>query len=798
MEKGIYQHNNVIYLNKKQGQQVKTSQSIEKKDIVFQICWILASFFISRVVILDELAPFGVALYASFLFSKFHSLGFLLSISIGILSVNFGIEGMKYIIALVMIYIYGQAIKKRCERLDKTKKSLVALISLFIADLIYLYFRGFVLYNFIIDISEGIIAFIMVYIFSYIIDILSVNKRRRILSNEEMICISVFISLVIVGFWDAKLFFLSFRNVLSVYIILISAYVGGAGVGASIGITVGFVLSLAGMSDTVFIGCLGICGLMAGTFKDLGRITTGVAFVIANALITFYINRSTYTIMPIEDIIGGGILLVITPTYMLDYITQFFDASVVRHKEQVLYVRRMQDIISNRLKEFSMVFNQLSKTFSDIAGDNDYETISSDVNNIINSIADAVCFDCSLYKSCWEKGFYITYNSLFKLLTAIDKKGELAESDILSNRCYKPHAIIEKANEIYSIYRDNLKWERQLDECRYLVADQLLGISHVIDEVAAEIDIDIHFKRGMEEQIKIELDKRGVRCKDVLVLEKATGKVEVSIVKKACRGRRECNKVVEGVVSQMFNKTFACKNRECIYAGGDECSIYLEEAKKINIITGIACKAKGHNSVMGDSHSFMELKGGKFMLALSDGMGSGSRAALESQDVICLLENFMEAGFELDVTVKTINSVLILRSEDEIFATADICIIDQITGYAEFIKIGAVSTFIKRGNTIDIINGSSLPIGIIENIELDRKTVKLQDGDMIIMITDGILDSYNGELDKDRWLSSVIAMNHTKNPQELADYIMDCALEMGRGEVKDDMTVMVSRVWRSL
>lgn len=796
MGKEIYQHNNVIYLNKKQSQKPKGKQILRKKDVVLYFSWIFISFFIGRVVILDELAPFGVALYASFLLGKFHPLIFLFSIGAGILTVNFGIVGMKHILSLFIIYIYGQAMGNRRKKLSRTKRGLVALISLITVDLIFLYFRGFVLYNLIIGILEGIIAFIMVYIFSHTIDTLSMGQKRRILSNEEMICISVFISLIIVGFWDGKLFSLSLRNILSVYIILISAYVGGAGVGSAIGITVGFVLSLAGMSDAVFIGCLGICGLMAGTFKDLGKITTGVAFVIANALITFYINRSTYIIMPMEDIIGGGVLLSITPPHILEYIMQFFDASLIRHKEQVLYIRRMQDIISNRLKEFSMVFNQLSKTFSDITLDGDYETGTNEINNIINSIATQVCSDCSLYKNCWEKGFYITYNSLFNLLTAIENKGSLDESDI-SNRCYRPHTIIEEANRIYSIYRENLRWERQLDECRYLVADQLIGISCVINELAAEIDIDIYFKREVEDEIKIELDKKGIRCKDVLVLEKAAGKLEVAIVKRACKGKRECNKIVEGVVSQILGRALACKNRECVYAGRNECSIYLEETKKINIMTGVACRGKDYNGTMGDSHSSMELRDGKFMLALSDGMGSGSRAAIESQDVISLLENFMEAGFALDVTVKTINSVLILRSDDEMFATADICIIDQVTGYAEFIKIGGVSTFIKRGNTVDIISGSSLPIGIIENIDSDRKTVKLNDDDMIIMVTDGILDSYDGELDKDSWLSSVIAMKYSKAPQDMADYIMNCALEMQRGAIKDDMTVMVSRVWYS-
>jgi len=362
-----------------------------------------------------------------------------------------------------------------------------------------------------------------------------------------------------VGLLGWKVVQISLRHVFSIFIILLFGYIGGASVGASIGITVGFVLSLAGISDVVFIGCLGICGLMAGTFKDLGRIISGVAFVIANALTTFYINKSTYIIIPLRDIIGGSLLLMLTPNYIIDYIRQFFDASIVRTKDQIFYIRRMQDMISGRLKEFSEVFNQLSRTFSKISDDAGYDNGAQELSKIINAIVDEVCISCSLYTRCWEKEFYRTYNSIFALITAVENQ-KILDGDGIEEfrmRCCKYNSIIEETSRIYEIYRGNLRWERQLDECRYLVADQLSGVSQVIEELAAEIDIDVHFKREIEDKIKIDLDKKGIRCKDVLVMEKTAGKLEVAIIKKACRGKKECTKIVEETVSEILGRTLA-------------------------------------------------------------------------------------------------------------------------------------------------------------------------------------------------------------------------------------------------
>src|SRR5699024_9164465 len=115
-------------------------------------------------------------------------------------------------------------------------------------------------------------------------------------------------------------------------------------------------------------------------------------------------------------------------------------------------------------------------------------------------------------------------------------------------------------------------------------------------------DIDVHFKREIEDKIKVELDRKGIRCKDVLVMEKAVGKIEVAITKKACRGKKECSKVVEGTVSKILGRPLARKDKECSYAGNGECSIYLEEAKRFNVTTGVACKTKDFTDTAGDSH----------------------------------------------------------------------------------------------------------------------------------------------------------------------------------------------------
>ena len=145
----------------------------------------------------------------------------------------------------------------------------------------------------------------------------------------------------------------------------------------------------------------------------------------------------------------------------------------------------------------------------------------------------------------------------------------------------------------------------------------------------------------------------------------------------------------------------------CTALSKGECMLNLVEAKEFQVSTGIARKAGQSSGICGDSYSFNPLADGKYMLALSDGMGIGSKAADESRAVISLLENFLEAGFDMDTTIRSINSTLLLRSQDEIFATVDLCLLDLISGNADFVKIGAVSTFIKRKDYVEVVKAST-------------------------------------------------------------------------------------------
>lgn len=217
-----------------------------------------------------------------------------------------------------------------------------------------------------------------------------------------------------------------------------------------------------------------------------------------------------------------------------------------------------------------------------------------------------------------------------------------------------------------------------------------------------------------------------------------------------------------------------------------------KEKTKFKITIGISKTAKEDNTVNGDNNIIMKLDNGKYVIGLSDGMGSGEDADKNSKLVIDMLEKFLKSGFDKQTAINLINSLLILKSEKENFATMDISVVDTKTGKVEFVKVGACPTFIKKKDRVEFVDSISLPVGIVNNIDIDLYDKELEDGDYIIMVTDGIIDS-NKELHEE-WIKELLEKTDIDNPQRLADVIIQESVDNSYGIAKDDMTVVVSKV----
>lgn len=217
------------------------------------------------------------------------------------------------------------------------------------------------------------------------------------------------------------------------------------------------------------------------------------------------------------------------------------------------------------------------------------------------------------------------------------------------------------------------------------------------------------------------------------------------------------------------------------------------ELEPYTLELGIARTKKHNSTISGDSNTIIKLKDGKILVAISDGMGSGDIAARNSKKVVLNLEKLLNTGFEEDRAVKLINSYMLVGKEPDNFATIDAMIFDPLVGLTEFIKIGACPTFIctKKGQVVTV-DSNNLPVGMVGDIEIETKTKLLKRGDLLVMVTDGVLDANADK--KEQAIIELIRAIKTTSAQRLADIMLQESIDCNFGMPKDDMTIIVARV----
>ncbi len=779
------------------------TQRLNLKKSPFKIRDILINiigFMLGRATILSGLSPFGLAFYVASFTGDIKSLSLGLCIIVGLITAGLGIISVKYIMALILFTGF-YLINKRDIFKNKFFVALICFSSLFFTGLIPVILQGLLLYDLLMLLFECFVGFIMVLIFQAGLPVIKQHVERRILTNEEMISLSILLGLVILGFIDIPLpGGVSLKNIMCILIILIFSLKNGIGIATSTGVTLGLINSMATPMMPILVGSYAFCGLISGVFRSLGKVGISLGFILANTIFTIYVNGSSEVLINIYDILIAVAIFSFIPTKALDYVGDLLNKNSNKIINRKAYSQKIRGTIVEKLGSISASFEQLANTFNHISQKKSGLN-TKDVTILFDQVADQVCKDCGLCLCCWEREFHNTYQVMFNILETLEEKGRIYETDIpewFSKRCIRIETFVNAMNNMFEIYKVNLMWTNKVGESRGLVSQQLQGVAKIITNLAEEITIDLEFDDEMEKEIMIAMDKIGMVAKEITVLRNSSSKYEVDIIFKSCGGTRKCIKNAAPIVSKVIGRKMVKENMICSkQKRKDRCVVKFREEETYQISTGISQISKKGQTQCGDSYSFMQLKDGKYVLTLSDGMGSGKKALKESSATIALLEQFLDSGFDKDTAVKLINSVLVLKSPEESFSTIDLSAIDLQTGNVEFAKIGAASTFIKKQDRIEVIKSTSLPVGILSNIDMEISSKKVNEGDFIIMMSDGVLDANKQVIKKEAWLKDVLCDISSSNPQEIADQVLKIVLD-NSGSVEDDMTVLVAKVWKKV
>ncbi len=448
-----------------------------------------------------------------------------------------------------------------------------------------------------------------------------------------------------------------------------------------------------------------------------------------------------------------------------------------------------------KLQTYAKSFSGLSQIFSHMQRfKGSFEP--EEMGKMQQEITGKICMDCDQCAICWQEESSPMYELFFRLIHSIETRGT-AEEEVhreLAGYCPYSDSIVEEAVGVFEKAKLNLAWYNRLLENRGIIAEQLDAMAYIMEDCAREYQDISQQETRLLAAVKYRLKERGIKTQEIHLYQRQNGKMSLQVKVSAKWGNCVPVKELAKAASQGLRREMVPGKYTRTLIGKDEVFLTFEEDTSFHTLQGVARLTKDHAQVSGDSFSFLELEGGECVMALSDGMGSGINACKESEMVIELIEKFLESGFQKETAIRMMNSAMVIQGEDGIFSTVDMASIDLYSGMCDFYKIGAAATFIKHADEVECISSASLPAGIFQQIEIEKTSRQLKDGEFVVLLTDGVLDYLRVPMPEDT-MQEILDTIETTNPGQMAKQILERILLFTAGKVPDDMTVLVSGIW---
>jgi stage II sporulation protein E len=708
---------------------------------------------------------------------------------LGIATVMNPTQILKYTLTMIATVIFMEAPMLKNRNIPKPILYMIPSVALCIFSFMEITAGGPISWYVSLAVLEAVIAVTSAGLFKNGIDYIMQAAKGFKMNNEQMVSTAVIVAVIIYAIPDIPSSYFAPVETAVYFIILFFTYKYGVGQGTITGAVCGFALSLRG-APLADVGLLTMMGIIPAIFREMGRFPTAFIYLTTASVLGIVNEGMEFTIREIGALVSAVLLFLLLPSSLIYRV----DAAGGTGRQELLASQNLRKIAKTRMKIFSESFLKLSKTLDTIT-EKQTKLKQKEINRIFEDISEKLCKNCDNCNDCWENKFQQTYQAACVMFDVAEKKGIIGKEDIPANflvDCISVDEFIVETNRGFEIAKLNHIWQSRISESREVIAEQLKEVSSVIQDVTGDIYEAAEVARSEEERVARRLRSEHILTRDITIFERGDKRKEIYL-SAACRSGRcitakEAALVLTDALGVRIKVSEASKS---VITKDYENFIFVEDTK-FKILTGVARAMK--ENVSGDNFSVLKLETGEMMIALSDGMGTGKDAGEESETVMALLEQMIEAGFKAETAIKLINSSLVLKSDRQTFSTIDLSIINLYTGMCEFIKIGAAAAFIKRENWVETISSTTLPIGMFGNVDYDTITKKLYEGDIIIMVTDGVLDCIEGD-NKEAFMEQMIMELKSQNPQEIANRILDRTLSQSNYVPMDDMTVITAGIW---
>ena len=518
---------------------------------------------------------------------------------------------------------------------------------------------------------------------------------------------------------------------------------------------------------------LATAGLICGVFVQFGRLAEVMSFLVTAliSLVAVGVNGDTYHMF--ADIVAGSLMFLMIPA-----------DKVKRIGKRISGFRSTPELIGQTTAARLMMAGQ---TLGEIRRRLDMVTVTMDRNTASRTASSevrrCVCTDCPSYILCFEKNEN-TMSAFDRLQDILDRGGSITDAQVHSTVCCcdRPELLSEAFNDLEKHIMEDKTENIRIRELRTMLTDQLLSMEDILSDLSYRSSQVHSIDTGLSESVREQLAAMGYHGAKVCVY------VDDDLFRRA-------DAFIRGSFSGDIAKLTASVSSIL------DCDMGLPDITGDNGITRISFaelpaftaesavfSASASGEYSGDSCDIFDVGGSEKYLVLSDGMGTGKRARLDSSFTVSLSRKLLTSGLSLTTVHRLVSSMLRVKGWEESFATMDILRLDLCGGRASLLKAGAVSSRLCRDGAVILLGEISFPAGILSDCPPDKCEIKLFDGDIIIMTSDG------ADEDSAQLIAHTAAEDNGRDINELVQHLGKIILERRQGTRADDLTVMAVRI----
>ncbi len=789
---------------------------VNMKNIIIYII----SFMVSTIGMGQEVSPFSIAMVGASLAGGVPAIGVVTACLIGNI-IGIGTLGTLNYILIILVLIIAMCLKPPRES-DEYKNEQIQLGGHIFASIIFVMLAKLIATHFtvgdlLLNITLAILSVVFYKIFVNSLVVIQEITEKRAFSIEEVIGANLLLAIAISAIGDIGIFGLSIRNILSILIVLILGWKNGVLIGATSGITIGVTLGIISQGEPIVIAVYALSGMIAGILNRFGRIGVIVGFLIGNAILIYASNGMTTDLVLFKEVLIASLGLLAMPKWVGINIENFENTEKLlpeynsrglsQSKETINKLNMVSETIRDMANTYKEEKTEKDKSNRDIFTKNRDKFITELLNNL-DGLEDNMLYedmtktDSPIVHELFEKLLEKQEIDSIDLVKAFEKFNnyivQFNDEKISKKVKNDIEKVVRAVNYAYKTSKSDFIWEEKIKTNKKNVQAQLNGVSKAISSIAVEMEEEINTKQDYideKNRIATALEIKDILVEDIQInIKENRHFIDIYLKDESKTSETKDIEKIKKVLEKVINEKFMLNETKTkkLSKQGKRVFSYLSADKYI-IQIGQATETKKGQMVSGDSIIQTRLNDGKYLVAISDGMGAGPEARKSSQIAIKMLERLLMSGFDKDTSIDLINTT-IMNANEEIFATLDIAIVDLYNGKIEFIKNGACPTYVKNKKKVQIVKSLSLPAGILKDINLTTYDKDIENQDILVMCSDGILDSNIEFKNKELWIKYMLEDMETDNCQKIADIILNEAIDNNYGISKDDMSIIVCKL----